>query len=52
MAGLGWCKVGVWPVYTSPSSPGEKVRFEQKPSEELISSVKPSVDQVRSVKVA
>lgn len=26
--------------------------MEQKPSEELISSVRPSVDQVKSVKVA
>ena len=40
----GWCVV--------PSSPGANVRAEQKPSEELMSSVWPSLDHVRSVKVA
>ena len=35
-----------------PSSPGAKVRAEQKPSDDVISRVSPSPDQVRSVKVA
>jgi hypothetical protein len=32
------------PVYFSPSSPGENVKDEQNPSEELINSVDPSFD--------
>ena len=44
MAGDGCAAVGTWPVYTCPTSPGLKVRFEQKPSEELISRVRPSLD--------
>jgi hypothetical protein len=32
------------PSYTMPSSPGEKARHEQKPSDEDIRSVSPSVD--------
>jgi hypothetical protein len=35
-----------------PSSPGENVKAEQKPSDEVMSSVLPSPDHVRSVKVA
>jgi hypothetical protein len=34
----------VGPVYTCPSSPGAKERVEQKPSEELMINVNPSVD--------
>lgn len=50
--------VGVWRAalgggwWTVPSSPGANVRAEQKPSEEVISKVWPSLDQVKSVKVA
>ena len=44
VAGDGCAAVGTWPVYTCPSSPGLKVRFEQKPSEELMSNVRPSLD--------
>jgi hypothetical protein len=40
---------GVW---TSPNSPGAKVRVEQKPSEDVMRSVSPSLDQVKSVNVA
>ena len=43
-----WFETG----YTVPSSAGPNVRAEQKPSEEVIRSVWPSLDQVRSVKVA
>lgn len=59
---------GISPLYTWPSSPAEKVRVEQKPSEDVMSNVKPSFDlsllvgkeaskdsytyQVKSVKVA
>jgi hypothetical protein len=32
------------PVYFSPSSPGVKVIAEQNPSEDVISSVDPSLD--------
>lgn len=32
------------PVYFSPSSPGAKVTAEQNPSEEVMSSVDPSLD--------
>jgi len=35
-----------------PNSPGANVRAEQKPSEEVITSVWPSLDHVKSVKVA
>ena len=35
-----------------PSSPGAKVRAEQKPSEDVMISVRPSLDQLKSVKVA
>jgi hypothetical protein len=31
-------------VYGSPSSEGEKVRVEQKPSEEVMRRVRPSLD--------
>jgi len=48
----GCFAVGTSPTYLSPSSPGAKVRVEQKPSEEVIRRVKPSLDQVRSVNVA
>ena len=41
---------GWW--YTLPNSPGEKVRAEQKPSDEVMRRVWPSLDHVRSVKVA
>ena len=43
-AGDGWAAVGTCPVYICPSSPGLKVRFEQKPSDELMSKVRPSLD--------
>jgi hypothetical protein len=32
------------PVYFSPNSPGAKVTAEQKPSEEVMSKVEPSLD--------
>lgn len=52
----GVCCGRLWtangPVYFSPSSPGANVTDEQKPSEEVISSIEPSLDQVISVKVA
>ena len=35
---------GTGPVYTCPSSPGEKDRKEQNPSDELIIKVNPSFD--------
>ena len=35
-----------------PSSPGVKVRAEQKPSDEVMSRVLPSADQLKSVNVA
>ncbi len=44
---VGWCSVGTLPGYTCPSSPGVKERVEQKPSEELIRRVSPSVDLAR-----
>lgn len=52
--GVGVCLA---PVVTGgghmvPSSPGAKVRAEQKPSDEDMSNVWPSLDHVRSVKVA
>jgi hypothetical protein len=52
--GVGVCllAVGTGWVYTVPSSPGAKVKAEQKPSEEVMSSVRPSLDQDRSVNVA
>lgn len=34
----------MWPVYICPSSPGLNERFEQNPSDELMSSVSPSFD--------
>tara|TARA_R110002060_G_scaffold65221_1_gene74236 strand:+ start:546 stop:983 length:438 start_codon:yes stop_codon:yes gene_type:complete len=40
----GCFAVGTSPTYLSPSSPGAKVRVEQKPSEEVIRRVKPSLD--------
>ena len=40
------------PVYTCPSSPGVNDSVEQKPSEDDISSVRPSLDHVKSVNVA
>jgi hypothetical protein len=51
--GVGVCRAmlgGGW--WTVPSSPGAKVRAEQKPSDEVIRRVWPSLDQVKSVKVA
>lgn len=50
-AGDGWCAVGTWPVKTCPSSPGAKVRFEQKPSDELMSKVRPSLDLYITVRL-
>lgn len=52
--GVWWCTrcEASGPVYFSPNSPGENVKAEQKPSEELINSVDPSLDHVTSVKVA
>ena len=44
MLGGGWWKV--------PNSPGAKVRAEQKPSDEVMRRVLPSLDQVKSVNVA
>jgi hypothetical protein len=41
---MGCFAVGTSPLYISPSSPGAKVRVEQKPSEEVIRRVWPSVD--------
>jgi hypothetical protein len=41
---VGCLAVGISPVYTWPSSPGAKVRVEQKPSDEVISKVRPSAD--------
>jgi hypothetical protein len=35
-----------------PNSPGANVRAEQKPSDEVITNVRPSLAQVKSVKVA
>jgi hypothetical protein len=43
-AGDGWWALGTWPVNICPSSPGLKVRVEQKPSDELMSNVSPSLD--------
>jgi len=40
----GWLGVGTVPVYGVPNSPGENASVEQKPSDELITSVKPSLD--------
>jgi hypothetical protein len=40
---MGCFAVGTSPLYISPSSPGWKVRVEQKPSEEVIRRVWPSV---------
>jgi hypothetical protein len=64
----GFRRLGTSPVYAWPSSVGEKDRVEQKPSDDVISSVRPSLDlrimsvvsrngtswtyHVRSVKVA
>lgn len=39
---VGWCFAG--PGCTCPNSPGANVRQEQKPSEDVIRSVLPSVD--------
>ena len=52
--GVGVCfaLLAVLAWYGVPSSPGAKVRAEQKPSEDVIRSVWPSLDHVRSVKVA
>lgn len=41
---IGCFAVGTSPVYSWPSSPGAKVKVEQKPSEDVMSRVKPSVD--------
>jgi hypothetical protein len=45
-AGIWCCLLGVarGPVYFSPSSPGANVTAEQKPSDDVISSVDPSLD--------
>lgn len=40
------------PVYTCPSSPGLNEIVEQKPSEDEISRVSPSLDHAKSVNVA
>jgi hypothetical protein len=46
--GGGWCfpdcelVIGGWKM--APSSPGANVKQEQKPSDEVMSSVRPSVD--------
>lgn len=40
---VGCFAVGKSPVYTVPSSPAAKVKVEQKPSEDVMSSVDPSV---------
>lgn len=45
-------RLGTSPVYTWPSSPELNDKVEQKPSEDVMSKVSPSLDQVRSVKVA
>jgi hypothetical protein len=53
-AGVG-CRlvcVAVGPVYFSPNSPGAKVTAEQKPSDEVMINVDPSLDHVMSVNVA
>ncbi len=50
-AGDGWCAVGTCPAYTWPSSPGLKVRVEQKPSDELMSKVSPSLDLRSTVSI-
>ena len=52
--GVGVCPETAGTVcwYVLPSSPGAKVRAEQKPSEDVMISVRPSLDQVKSVKVA
>ena len=42
--GEGWRRVGTCPVNGCPSSPGLKAKVEQKPSEELMISVRPSAD--------
>lgn len=60
LLGMQAGKVGVgipeiWfigPIYLSPNSPGANMTTEQKPSVEVMSSVSPSDDQVRSVKAA
>ncbi len=41
---VGWCAVGTVPWYCCPSSPGMKLRVEQKPSEEVMRRVRPSMD--------
>lgn len=40
------------PLYMSPNSPAAKERLEQKPSDDEIINVRPSLDQARSVNVA
>jgi hypothetical protein len=45
-------KLGTSPVYGWPSSPGENVSVEQKPSEDVIKRVKPSVDLFLSALIA
>lgn len=57
MEGVWWCRdwlalaltlaVARGPVYFSPSSPGAKVNDEQKPSDEVMSRVDPSLDLIR-----
>lgn len=44
IAGDGWRAVGTCPTYTCPSSPGLNDKFEQNPSDELMSRVSPSFD--------
>jgi hypothetical protein len=41
---VGCFAFGNSPVYCCPSSPGAKVRVEQKPSEDVIRRVRPSLD--------
>lgn len=45
----GCFAVGTSPVYICPSSPAAKVRVEQKPSDELMSNVRPSLDLLRAL---
>lgn len=40
----GCCAADVDPVYGCPNSPGANERVEQKPSEELMTKVNPSLD--------
>lgn len=46
------CNTVDGPLYVCPSSPGLKLRVEQKPSEEDIRSVKPSDDLLSKFRVS